>query len=163
MTRSVTRRLALLLLVLGTGCGIAAPEIDIASSCTLGTVPVLLEEGVMLRGSPETSCRAFVSSLTEYRATFEETWGAVALQEEKWTVRVRAGGAADTAGHTGVTYHHSRVVDVAEEALETFPHELRHVQLGRGSDDHHGWCSSFAPWEEEVLGVDERAYLGCPR
>ena len=50
---------------------------------------------------------------------------------------------------------------MAEEALATFPHELRHVQLGRGSDDHHGWCIGFAPWEERVLGVDERHYLGC--
>jgi hypothetical protein len=90
---------------------------------------VLLEEGVTLRGSPEASCRAFASILAEYRATFEEAWGPVALQEEEWTVRVRAGGAADSAGHSGVTYHHSRVVDVAEDALETFPHELRHVQL----------------------------------
>ncbi len=144
------------------GCGVAAPEIDPAASCTLGSVPVLLEQGVALRGSAEASCRTFASILEDYRATFEEAWGAAALQEEGWTVRVRAGSAADAEGHTGVTYHHSRVVDVAEVALETFPHELRHVQLGRGSDDHHGWCSSFAPWEERVLGVDERAYLGCP-
>ncbi len=163
MTPSLTRRLPPLLLLLAAGgCGVAAPEIDTAASCQLGTVPLLVETGVTFRGSPEVSCRALASALTEYRATFEEGWGAVALQEEQWTVRVRAGSAADAAGHTGVTYHHSRVVDVAEEALETFPHELRHVQLGRGSDDHHGWCSSFAPWEERVLGVDERAYLGCP-
>jgi hypothetical protein len=140
---------------------VSAPEIEPAAACAMGAVPVLLEEGAGVRRSPGSACRAFAAILTEYRATFEEGWGAVALQAEEWTVRVRAGGAVDAAGHTGVTYHHSRVVDVAEDALETFPHELRHVQLGRGSDDHHGWCSNFAPWEERVLGVDERAYLGC--
>jgi len=122
---------------------------------------VLIERGVT---SPRAdTCATYASILGEYRDTFVQEWGRVALQEEQWTVRVRSGDLADTAGHTGVTYHHSRVVDIAEAALETFPHELRHVQLGRGSDDHHGWCSSFAPWEERVLGVDERAYLGCER
>lgn len=116
-----------------------------------------------MRGSVADTCRAYAAILGDYRDTFVEGWGPVALREEQWTLRVRAGAEADSAGHTGVTYHYSRVVDVAEDALETFPHELRHVQLGRGSDDHHGWCSSFAPWEERVLGVNERAYLGCLR
>ena len=116
-----------------------------------------------MRGSVADTCRAYAAILGSYRDTFVEGWGPVALREEQWTLRVRAGAEADSAGHTGVTYHHSRVVDIAEDALETFPHELRHVQLGRGSDDHHGWCSSFAPWEERVLGVNERAYLGCLR
>jgi hypothetical protein len=143
------------------GCGVSAPDIDVVASCSLGSVPVQIERGVT---SPRAdTCATYASILGEYRDTFVERWGRVALQEEQWTVRVRAGDLADTAGHTGVTYHHSRVVDIAEAALETFPHELRHVQLGRGSDDHHGWCSNFAPWEERVLGVDERAYLGCER
>jgi hypothetical protein len=139
------------------GCGVAAPDIEVVARCALGNIPVLLEQGVAA------GCATDASILGEYRGTFVDSWGTVALEEEQWTVRVRAGAVADAAGHTGVTYHHSRVVDVAENALETFPHELRHVQLGRGSDDHHGWCSSFAPWEERVLGVDERAYLGCER
>ena len=143
------------------GCGVTAPDIDVADGCSLGSVPVLLERGVFSAGAD--SCRTYASILGEYRDTFVESWGGVALQEERWMVRVRSGDVADAAGHTGVTYHHSRVVDIAEAALETFPHELRHVQLGRGSDDHHGWCSNFAPWEERVLGVDERAYLGCER
>jgi len=124
---------------------------------------MLIEEGVAVRGSPDVACQAFASALGSYRDTFVERWGSVALHDEEWTVRVRAGATVDAAGHTGITYHHPRIVDVAEEVLETFPHELRHVQLGRGSDDHHGWCSHFAPWEEEVLGVDERNYLGCQR
>ena len=134
-----------------------------AATCALGNVPVQVEAGVSVRGSDATVCRAFAAVLGEYRTTFEESWGVVALQEEQWTVRVRAGDSVDAEGHTGVTYHHSRVVDVAEQVPETFPHELRHVQLGQGSDDHHGWCDGFAPWEERVLGVDERSYLGCPR
>jgi hypothetical protein len=132
---------------------------DVGARCSLRSVPVLIEQGVTSPASID--CATYASILGEYRDTFVDSWGAVALEEEQWTLRVRAGAVADAAGHTGVTYHHSRVVDVAEAALETFPHELRHVQLGRSSDDHHGWCSNFAPWEEQVLGVDERAYLGC--
>ncbi|HET9037089.1 MAG TPA: hypothetical protein VFN45_12825 [Myxococcaceae bacterium] len=161
MTSSSVRRLWTLVVAACAGCGIAAPEIDTAGRCNLGTVPLLIEKGVTVRGSPASVCQAYASILTDYRDTFVDWWGPVALHEEDWTVRVRAGAAVDAAGHTGITYHYSRVVDVAEGALETFPHELRHVQLGRGSDDHHGWCSNFAPWEEEVLGVNERDYLGC--
>ena len=161
MTSSSVRRLWTLVVAACAGCGIAAPEIDTVGRCNLGTVPLLIEKGVTVRGSPASVCQAYASILTDYRDTFVEWWGPVALHEEDWTVRVRAGAAVDAAGHTGITYHYSRVVDVAEGALETFPHELRHVQLGRGSDDHHGWCSNFAPWEEEVLGVNERDYLGC--
>jgi hypothetical protein len=162
VTSTLVRCLGALTLLLGAGCGVAAPDISVAASCALGSVPVLVEKGVTLGGSAEATCRTSAEILASYRDTFEESWGPVALQEEDWTLRVRAGTAVDPEGHTGVTYHHSRVVDVAEKAFETFPHELRHVQLGRGSDDHHGWCGSFAPWEERVLGVDERAYLGCP-
>lgn len=163
MTSSRVRRLPALLLAACAGCGVAAPEINTAARCNLETVPVLIEEGVTPRDSAAITCLTYASALEDYRDTFVEWWGPVALQEEQWTVRVRAGAAVDAAGHTGITYHHSRVVDVSEEALETFPHELRHVQLGRGSDDHNGWCSSFAPWEERVLGVNERTYLGCER
>jgi hypothetical protein len=163
VTSAWVRRLAAFCLAGCAGCGVAAPDIDIAAACTLGSVPVLLETGVGSGSATKRSCPSYASILGEYRDTFVEGWGAVQLQEEQWTVRVRVGQLADSAGHTGVTYHHSRVVDIAEAALETFPHELRHVQLGRGSDDHHGWCSGFAPWEERVLGVNERAYLGCPR
>ena len=162
MTASLARRLAWVLLV-EAGCGLAAPEISTAATCRVGSVPVVIETGVTTNGDGAASCRSYASALGSYRATFEEGWGPVTLEEEQWTLRVRAGASVDAAGHTGITYHHARVVDVAQELLETLPHELRHVQLGRGSDDHHGWCSSFAPWEEEVLGVDERGYLGCPR
>ncbi len=161
MTSGWARRLAVLCLACCAGCGVAAPDIDVANRCSLGRIPVLLEQGVA--ASASLGCGTYASILGEYRQTFVGSWGDVALEEEQWTLRVRAGAVADAAGHTGVTYHHSRVVDIAEAALETFPHELRHVQLGRGSDDHHGWCSNFAPWEEQVLGVDERAYLGCER
>jgi len=162
VTSPLIRCLGALTLLVGVGCGVAAPDISVAASCTLGSVPVLVEEGVSLGPSSAASCDASAEILGKYRDTFEEGWGAVALQDEGWTLRVRAGSTVDSEGHTGVTYHHSRIVDVAERAFETFPHELRHVQLGRGSDDHHGWCSNFAPWEERVLGVDERAYLRCP-
>ena len=164
MTSSLARRLELLgLLLLGAGCGVSAPDIAVAATCAAGTVPVQLEQGVSGRGSTEAVCRAFASTLGEYRTTFEEGWGAAPLQEEQWTIRIRVGGTVDADGHTGVTYHRSRIVDLAEQSPETFPHELRHVQLGPGSDDHHGWCTHFEPWEERVLGVNERSYLGCPR
>lgn len=162
MTSTLVRCLGAATLLLGLGCGVSAPEISVAASCTLESVPVLVEEGVTLGSSPAASCATSSEILGKYRATFEEGWGGVALRDEGWTIRVRAGGTVDSEGHTGVTYHYSRIVDVAERAFETFPHELRHVQLGRSSDDHHGWCSSFSPWEQRVLGVDERAYLGCP-
>ena len=139
------------------------PEISTAATCTLGSVPVVLETGVPKDGDAAASCRSYAAALGSYRATFQEGWGRVTLEEEQWTLRVRAGGSVDAAGHTGITYHHCRVVDVAQDVLATLPHELRHVQLGSGSDDHHGWCSTFAPWEVTVLGVDERSYLGCPR
>jgi hypothetical protein len=161
VTSRWARRLAAFGLAWCAGCGVAAPDIEVADRCNLGSIPVLLEQGVAASASLD--CASYASALGEYRQTFVESWGAVALEEEQWTLRVRAGAVAVPAGHTGVTYHHSRVVDIAEAALETLPHELRHVQLGRGSDDHHGWCSNFAPWEERVLGVDERAYLGCER
>lgn len=164
MTSSLARRIGLLgLLGMSGGCGVSAPDIAVAALCAAGTVPVQIEQGVSFRGSPETVCRVYAGVLAEYRTTYEEGWGTVPLDEEQWTVRVRAGDTADRDGHTGVTYHHSRVVDIAEQSPETFPHELRHVQLGRGSDDHHGWCTGFEPWEERVLGVDERTYLGCAR
>ena len=161
MTSSLTRRLTSLLLLLAGACGVAPPDISIQAACRLGTVPVLIEDGLVLNGSSEATCHTYATILGQYRTTFEESWGPVALQAEQWTLRVRAGATVDAIGHTGVTYHHDRVVDIAADAFETFPHELRHVQLGRGSDDHHGWCSNFAPWEERVLGVDERGYLGC--
>jgi len=151
------------LLLLLAGCGEPAPDISTEATCLLGAVPLVLEKGVSLHGSAEAKCQTLAGVLAAYRDTFEASWGQVLLQEERWTLRVRVGGVVDADGHTGITYHRSRVVDVAEEALETLPHELRHVQLGRGSDDHHGWCITFAPWEEQVLGLDERAYLGCPR
>lgn len=163
MTSSWVRRLAVLALAGCAGCGVAAPEIATLVSCSLHDVPLQLEQGVVVRGSAERTCQSFASALGAYRETFEGGWGRASLEEEGWTLRIRAGAEADPEGHTGVTYHHSRVVDLAEEGLETFPHELRHVQLGRGSDDHHGWCSNFAPWEERVLGVDERGYLGCEK
>lgn len=164
MTSSLARRIDLLgLLLLGTGCGVSAPDIAVATTCAAGAVPVQVEQGVSVRGAPEAVCRAFASTLVQYRTTFEEGWGVVQLQEEQWTIRIRAGGTVDTERHTGVTYHRSRIVDIAEQSPETFPHELRHVQLGPGSDDHHGWCTGFEPWEERVLGVDERTYLGCPK
>jgi hypothetical protein len=129
----------------------------------MDSVPVQIEVGVAIRQAPPTACHTAATALGVYRTTYEESWGEVALSQEQWTIRIRTGSAVDADGHTGVTYHHSRVVDVAEDVLETLPHELRHVQLGRESDDHHGWCDGFAPWEERVLGVDERTYLGCPR
>ena len=101
---------------------------DVGARCSLRSVPVLIEQGVTSPASID--CGTYATILGEYRETFVDSWGAVALEEEQWTLRVRAGAVADAAGHTGVTYHHSRVVDIAEAALETFPHELRHVQLG---------------------------------
>jgi hypothetical protein len=163
VTSALSRRLGSLLLVVGTACGVPAPDIAVAGACTLDGVPVQLEQGVRTGSSVDHSCHRVAHVLGQYRDTFIESWGDVTLRGEGWMLRVRAGGSVDSEGHTGVTYHHARVVDVAETGLETFPHELRHVQLGKSSDDHHGWCSTFAPWEERVLGVDERAYLGCPR
>ncbi|MGZ6027912.1 MAG: hypothetical protein ACXWK5_00730 [Myxococcaceae bacterium] len=164
MTSSLAHRINLLgWLVVAAGCGVSAPDIPLAASCTAGTIPVQLEQGVAVHGSPASVCQAFAQVLVEYRATFEADWGGVPLQEEQWTIRVRVGSTVDADGHTGITYHRSRIVDIAEGSPETFPHELRHVQLGPGSDDHHGWCRNFEPWEERVLGVDERTYLGCPR
>src|SRR5262249_13061187 len=113
VTSRLVRCLGALALLLEAGCGVAAPDISVAASCTLGGIPVLVEEGVRLGPSPAASCKTSSDMLGEYRDTFEEGWGAVALQDEGWTVRVRAGSTVDSEGHTGVTYHHSRIVDVA--------------------------------------------------
>jgi len=161
VTLGLDRRLLALTGTLAAACGAPPPDIAVAGTCALGQVPVQLEQGVA-SGSADRACQRYARALGAYRDTFVEAWGSVALEQEGWMLRVRSGETIDSEGHTGMTFHHARVVDVAEASLETFPHELRHVQLGRSSDDHHGWCSSFAPWEREVLGVDERAYLGCP-
>jgi len=148
---------------MSAGCGVSAPDIAIAATCAVGSIPIQLERGVSVQGPRATVCQVYAGILAHYRTTYEEGWGTVPLVEEDWTLRVRAGEAVDSDGHTGATYHRSRIIDISERSPETLPHELRHAQLGRGSDDHHGWCTGFEQWEERVLGVDERDYLGCTR
>ena len=129
--------------------------------CSLGSVPVLIEQGIT--SSASIDCGTFATILGEYQGTFVDSWGAVALEEEQWTLRVRAGAVADSAGHTGVTLPPLQGRRHRRGRAGDLPSRAPPRAAGRGSDDHHGWCSNFAPWEERVLGVDENAYLGCAR
>ena len=100
--------------------------------------------------------QAVAGSLVEYRATYEERFGPVDLNGR--VVRIRAEAIPDSDGlaHRGMTY--SDTIDLQSDNFNAFPHELHHLEVGRG---HSGWCVDFEPWEEQTLGVEERAYLGC--
>ena len=113
-----------------------------------------------------TACAYAVGMLSHYRGLFEYRFGPVLLEDEGWTIRLMASSTVHGEGTIGVTYHQERVIDLAAFSMAgqpwtILPHELRHVQLGGSSGDHHGWCLDYYPWARDTLGIDESAYLGC--
>ena len=106
-------------------------------------------------------CSDVAGVVTRYRDLEAATWGPIPLAG--WTVQVVSVADAPVVNGVaryGATYHLVHKVVVVLDRLDVLPHELHHVALGPDSDGHSGWCS-FGAWEFEVLGFDERAYLGC--
>src|SRR5262249_1252779 len=88
------------------GCGVAAPDIDVASICTLGTVPVLIESGVGSGAARRPPCATFASALGAYRGTLVEGWGAVGLREGQGAGR---GRCRRSSGRSGCAQDGSRI------------------------------------------------------
>ena len=135
------------------------PAVTLADSFTVEGVQIEVEAGVLGGVSGESPCSYSGRFVAVWRATYEERWGAVPL--EAWTVRIRAPERVDAAGHGGLSWYHERLVELSQMHFELLPHELHHVALGETSNDHHGWCADFVPWELERHIQDERAQLGC--
>jgi len=145
----------------GGSAGSSAPaSVVLAETCVVSGVRIEVEEGVLGGFGGESPCAYSGRFVASWRGVFEERWGAVAL--DGWSVRIRAGELLDGQGHAGLTWYRGRMVEVSQDHFELLPHEFRHVQLGEGSSDHHGWCSDFVLWEQERNIQDERARLGCP-
>ena len=100
------------------------------------------------------SCEELLRLSVMYRAEFEARFGRQDLAAVP--IRYRNRDFLDDGRHTGRTY--ANAIDLSRFNWTELPHELNHVRTG---PDHDGWCLDFEPWSEEVLGVDERAYLGC--
>jgi len=126
-----------------------APEITIRESCRAEDLEVQVEGGHPL------SCAELLRVTQTYRAEYEARFGRRGLGGRP--VRYRDADFLDGDGHTGRTYPDA--IDLARFDWAELPHELNHVRTGPG---HDRWCLDFEPWSEAVLGVDERAYLGCP-
>jgi hypothetical protein len=136
----------------------------VASTCADGALTVELEAGhFMLTGSPAANagiCDAIRSIVSTYRDEYELRFGHQRLTRSPVRIRatedLRATGIQASYVVTGHTYDDA--VDLAQSAWESLPHELNPVRTGPG---HAGWCADYEPWSEEVLGIDQRSYLGC--
>src|SRR5262249_48466797 len=126
----------------------SAPEIRIRESCQEGDLKVEVE------GQHPISCRELLRVTLNYRAEYEARFGRQDLTGRP--VRYRDADLVDRDSHTGRTYPDA--IDLARFEWGELPHELNHVRAGPG---HDRWCEDFEPWSEAVLGIDERAYLGC--
>ena len=150
--------------LMGLGCGSGAggatlSKVALAGTCTVNGVRIEVEEGVLGGIGGETPCGYSGRFVAAWRATYEERWGRIPL--EAWTVRIRRPDLVDAAGHAGLTWYDQRLIELSQIHFEVLPHELHHASLGEGSNDHHGWCADFVPWELERHIQDERARLGC--
>ena len=133
--------------------------VALAGSCTVDGVRIEVEEGVLGGFTGESPCSYSGRFVSVWRATYEERWGAVAL--ESWTVRIRARGAGGRA-RARRAYLVSRAAHRAEPAPLRAPAPRAAPRgAGEASSDHHGWCADFVPWELERHIQDERAQLGC--
>lgn len=139
--------------------GARPAPVTLAASCTVDGVRIEVEEGVLGGFTGESPCSYSGRFVSVWRGTYEERWGAVAL--ESWTVRIRAGERVDDRGHGGLTWYQDRLIELSQLHFELLPHELHHAMQGEASSDHHGWCADFVPWEIERHIQDERAQLGC--
>ena len=150
------RRLLIIAGLLASACSGMRPAapIQVAESCTMDDTAVQIEAGVSDEVTVPLTCEGLARMLSAYRAAYEERFGRQGLADR--VVRIRRGPYLDDSGHTGYTY--ADAIDLTLVGLVGFPHELNHVRTGSG---HAGWCVDFEPWSEAVLGVDQRAYLGC--
>jgi len=157
-----------LLLLLGTaGCAGGAPlraggapeAVVLAGSCTVDGTRIEVEEGVLGGPGGETPCSDSGRFVSTWRSTYEERWGVVPLAD--WTVRIRTADLVDGDGHAGLTWYDRHLIELSQIHFELLPHELHHAQQGEPSNDHHGWCTDFVPWELARHIQDERARLGC--
>jgi hypothetical protein len=156
--------LGLVLLGCGEGAGGArarsAPApVALAGTCTVDGVPIEVEAGVLGGFGDESPCSYSGRFVSVWRGIYEERWGSISL--EGWTLRVRAPDLVDAHGHAALTWYERRLIEVSQVHFELLPHELHHARQGEGSNDHHGWCSDFVPWELERQIQDERSRLGC--
>jgi hypothetical protein len=145
----------------GVGGGTVSPgpaAVTLADRCTVDGVRVEVEQGVE-GGFAEGACAYSGRFVSVWRGIYEERWGTAPV--ESWTVRIRAPDRLDGQGRAGLTWYAQRLVEVSQVHFELLPHELHHVRLGAASNDHHGWCADFVPWELERHIQDERAQLGC--
>ena len=131
-------------------CGTAAPPMQIGARCQRGDLRLEVEEGVPLPG-----CNELLAITVAYREAYEAEFGHLDLSGVR--VRFRASVFVMDGGFTGHTY--SDAIDIGQHQWQDVPHELNHVRTGPG---HDGWCLDYEPWSEAVLGIDQRAYLGCP-
>ena len=130
-------------------CGLeTAPEIELGGRCREADLEVQVEAGHPI------PCQELLRLSANYRALFEERFGHQSLVGIP--IRYRDRDFLDDAHHTGWRY--ADAIDLGRLNWAELPHELNHVRTGPG---HQGWCVDFEPWSEEVLRVDERAYLGC--
>jgi hypothetical protein len=141
--------------------GAAPATVQIAESCTLNGLRIEVEVGVIGGFGEETPCTYSARFAQTWRSIYEERWGVVDVKG--WTLRIRAPEFVDGQKHSGLTWYDQRVVELTQLHFEMLPHELHHAQLGATSNDHHGWCTDFAPWEMERHIRDERDLLGCGR
>jgi hypothetical protein len=157
-------------------CGEASSStsspMQVGAGCPFGDTSLQVEEGHYLLApastvavwrslTPQQVCQRIVSDwLQLYRGEYEVRFGQIVLS--KRVVRLRKTrdlrdtgleGDYEIGGHT-----YSDAIDLGAESTASLPHELNHIRTGSG---HSGWCIDFEPWSEQVLGINQRVYLGC--
>jgi hypothetical protein len=136
------------------GCGFGkAPTIKVGARCAKAGLTIEVEEGSPL------DCGELLAASLEYRAEYEARFGRQDLSD--YVVRFRAADVLSIPGYGGwnITGHtYDDVIDLAGGHADDLPHELNHVRMGPG---HAGWCFDYEPWSEQVLGINQRNYLGC--
>jgi hypothetical protein len=163
--------LACYVFLAGCEAGSSSP-IEVAAACPFGDGWVQMEAGHYLldpdttappwrSAAPQQICEGVVSTwLQPYRDEYEARFGHVVLSDR--VVRLRkANDLRDTGleGDVSISGHtYPDAIDLSAGSWESLPHELNHVRTGSG---HLGWCIDFEPWSEQVLGLDQRVYLGC--
>jgi hypothetical protein len=147
------RNVAALVVCLLAACGVEGAP---------GTRDFVTPSGVYVVVDPDVPFRPdnYAKAIDAYRAEYETRWGAVNLTG--WTIHMVSATHApvvDGTRRVAAIYGDTLTIVLGPPTLQYLPHELHHVQTGGG---HAGWCLDYVPWELTTVGVDERAYLGCP-
>ncbi len=163
---AAARRTGLVLGIVLLGCGAggdvagAVPaSVVLAGTCAVDGIRIEVEGGVLGGSGGEAPCSYAGRLVSDWRVIYQERWGTLPL--DSWTVRVRAPDLVDTSGHIGLTWYDRGLIEVSQAHFEVLPHELHHAREGAPSNDHHGWCADFVPWELTRQIQDERSRLGC--